>query len=301
MTGPDKKNQNKASPSGLISAMANGEALVSPLERKLAALILSDINFATHASITDIATWANVSPPTVTRFCRRLGCTSFSDFKVKLAQNAYVGLRFLYPETTTSTPAEVAEDIVAKAQNALFEMHRKLDLNRLAKAADLLAKASIIYALGAGGNSSLFAGELQNRLFRLGCRISVSCDYGINLMQAASAESGAVFIGSSISGRNTEMVHCFDILRKRKIPTIALTQDNSPVAEAADLTIPIELPEGQNIFRPTSTRYAFLAVIDIIANLVAYSDKKKSSRLLCAIKETLIEHRDGDDRYPLGD
>ncbi|MGV8949815.1 MAG: RpiR family transcriptional regulator, partial [Cypionkella sp.] len=59
--------------------------------------------------------------------------------------------------------------------------------------------------------------------------------------------------------------------------------------------------EGQNIFRASSTRFACLAVVDIIANLVAYRDKPRSTRILRGIKEQLIKHRDGDDRQLLGD
>jgi len=80
-----------------------------------------------------------------------------------------------------------------------------------------------------------------------------------------------------------------------------LTQNGSPVAAAADVVIAVNLPEGQNIFRASSTRFAFLAVVDIIANLVAYADKARSTRILRGIKEQLIRHRDGDDRQLLGD
>ncbi|MFE3837424.1 MurR/RpiR family transcriptional regulator [Pseudogemmobacter sonorensis] len=287
--------------SGLIAALTDEEGRLSALERRLAQSVLADVNYATNASITEIAARAGVSPPTVTRFCRRLGCASFSDFKVQLAKSAYVGLRYLKPESVTSTAAEVAEDIVTKAQNALFEMHRNLDLAVIERAAALLAGAGMIYAFGAGGNSSMIVNELQNRLFRLGARVSASNDHGMNLMLSAAAEPGTVVFGSSFTGRNAELVRCFQVLRDRGVPTIALTQSGSPVAEAADLVIAVDLPEGQNIFRASSTRYASLAVVDILANLVAYADRVRSARILRGIKEQLIRHRDGDDRQLLGD
>jgi DNA-binding MurR/RpiR family transcriptional regulator len=285
----------------LIAALADDEGKLSALEKKLAASVLADVNFATNASITEIALRAGVSAPTVTRFCRRLGCASFSDFKVQLAKSAYVGLRYLKPESVTSTAAEVAEDIVTKAQNALFEMHRSLDLTAVDEAARLLSGAQMIYAFGSGGNSSMIVNELQNRLFRFGLRISAVNDHGMSLMLAAAAEPGTVVFGSSFTGRNMELVRCFGLLRDRGIPTVALTQSGSPVALAADVVIPVDLPEGQNIFRASSTRFACLAVVDIIANLVAYRDKPRSTRILRGIKEQLIKHRDGDDRQLLGD
>lgn len=285
----------------LVAALMDEQGTLSALEQRLAELVLSDVDFATNASITELAERAGVSPPTVTRFCRRLGCSSFSDFKVQLARNAYVGLRYLRPEAATSTAAEVAEDIVTKAQKALFEMHRALDLAQVERAAQMLAGARMIHAFGSGGNSSMIANELQNRLFRLGCLISASTDHGMNLMLAAAAEPDTVVIGSSFSGRNGEMVRCFDLLRERGIPTIALTQGGSPVAEAANVTIAIGLQEGRNIFRPSSSRIAYLAAVDILANLVAYADRPRATRALRRIKEQLIRHRDGDDRQLLGD
>lgn len=285
----------------LIIALSDAEGKLSALEKRLAASVLADVNFATNASITEIAERAGVSPPTVTRFCRRLGCNSFSDFKVQLARSIYVGLRYLKPESVTSNAVEVAEDIVTKAQNALFEMHRGLDLAAVEAAVRLLSQADMIYAFGSGGNSSMIVNELQNRLFRFGLRISASNDHGMSLMLAAAAQPGTVVFGSSFTGRNLELVRCFGLLRNRGIPTIALTQSGSPVAEAADVVIAVDLPEGKNIFRASSTRFAFLAAVDIVANLVAYADRDRAARILRGIKEQLVMHRDGDDRQLLGD
>lgn len=297
----DDTPQAALSSGDLIAALTDEEGRLSAMEKRLAEYVLADVNRAADASITEIAGGAGVSPPTVTRFCRRLGCASFSDFKVQLARSAYVGLRYLKPEAVTATPAEVAEDIVTKAQNALFQAHRALDLAAVERAVGLISGAQMIHAFGSGGNSSMIANEVQNRLFRLGCRISASNDHGMNLMLAAAAGPGTVVFGSSFTGRNDELVRCFGLLRERGIPTIALTQSNSPVAGAADVVLAVDLPEGQNIFRASSTRYAFLAVVDILANLVAYADRPRSARVLRGIKEQLIRHRDGDDRQLLGD
>ncbi|AWI85608.1 RpiR family transcriptional regulator [Alloyangia pacifica] len=274
---------------------------LSQSEQRIADLVLKDIDFATNASITDLAARAEVSPPTVTRFCRRLGCNSFSDFKVTLAKSSYVGLRYLRPEAKSSTPSEVAEDIVTKAQKALFMMHDALDMSAMERAAETLSRAEMIYAFGSGGNSSMIVNEMQNRLFRLGARITTSTDHGMQMMQASAVTQRDVVFGSSFSGRNAELVRAFGLARDQGATTIALTQSGSPVSEAADVVLSVVLPEGENIFRPTSTRYAMLAVVDILANLVAYTNRTESAATLRRIKESLIRHRDGDDRQLLGD
>ncbi len=285
----------------VIHALSDKEGRLSGLEKKLAAVVLENVDFVVNSSIGELAEKAGVSPPTVTRFCRRIGCQGYSDFKVQLAKITYVGLRYLMPETETSTVEEVAEDIITKAQNALFQLHRQLDLAAMERAAHLLRGADFIQAFGATGNSAMIANELHNRLFRLGCRINASTDHSMNHMLSAAAQPGTVVIGSSITGRDRDLVHCMNLLRARAIPTIAITQSNSPVAQASDLVITIDLDEGKNIFRPTSTRYAYLATIDILANMVAYADRSRSAHVLRQIKEELVRSRDGDDKQVLGD
>jgi DNA-binding MurR/RpiR family transcriptional regulator len=237
----------------------------------------------------------------VTRFCRRLGCDSFSDFKVQLARTTYVGARYLKPEPASRQPVDVAQDVVSKAQNALFLLHRSLDFDAIGQATALLAEAKMIYAFGSGGNSSMIASELQNRLFRLGLRITASADHGMQLMMAAAARRGDVVIGSSFSGRNAELVRSFMAARDQKVITIALTQSDSPVSRAADITVPVDLPEGSNIYHPTATRIAYLALVDILASLVAYHIQPQATATLRRIKQQLVAHRDGDDRQLLGD
>ena len=285
----------------LFHALSDDEGKLTALERKLAQAVLDNVEFAVNASILELAERVGVSAPTVTRFCRRLGCQGFTDFKVQLARMTHVGVRYLRPETLTSTPDEVAQDIIAKAQNALFELRRQLDMDKLAKAARVLHEAQFIQTFGSTGNSAMIAHEMHNRLFRLGCRVNASIDQGMNVLISVALQPGAVVFASSFTGRDLSLVHCLHILKARGIPTIVVTQSNSPVAEAGDLVISIDLPEGKNIFRPTSTRYAYLAAIDIIANLVPYADRGSSSKVLRRVKEELVRYRDGDDRQVLGD
>ena len=66
-----------------------------------------------------------------------------------------------------------------------------LDLAAIEQAAERLAEADMIYAFGSGGNSSMIASELQNRLFRLGLRVTASSDHSMQLMMAAAAQADA--------------------------------------------------------------------------------------------------------------
>ena len=169
------------------------------------------------------------------------------------------------------------------------------------EAAIRIANSGMIYAFGAGGNSSMIASEIQNRLFRLGLRVSTSADHSMQLMMTAAARKEDVIIGSSFSGRNMELVKCFRLAREMGVTTIALTQSDTPVAAAADMVVAVNVPEGNNIFRPTSSRYAYLAAVDVLATLAAYHQRQRSMVTLRHIKQQLVEHRDPDDKQLLGD
>ncbi len=285
----------------ILAKIQEEQGQFSQAERRIAGILQNSFDFAVNASIVELAERAEVSPPTVTRFCRRLGCQSYSDFKVQLAKTSYVGARYLNPAAKSTEPADVAEDIVTKAQNALFLFHRTFDPVLAQTIAEYLAKADMIYAFGSGGNSSMIAAELQNRLFRLGSRISTCSDHSMQMMIAAAARPEDVVIGSSFSGRNGELVRSLGLARDCGATTIALTQANSPVARSAEHVIPVDLPEGDNIFRPTSTRFAYLALVDILASLVAYHNKTQSTVTLRQIKQQLVAYRDEDDKQLLGD
>ena len=55
-------------------------------ERKVADFVLNNLMQVIRMRIVDLAQEANVSEPTVVRFCRAVGCQGFQDFKLALAQ-----------------------------------------------------------------------------------------------------------------------------------------------------------------------------------------------------------------------
>ncbi|MBE8167557.1 MAG: transcriptional regulator HexR, partial [Shewanella sp.] len=67
----------------------------SKSERKVAEVILSEPQTAIHSSIATLAKMADVSEPTVNRFCRRLDTKGFPDFKLHLAQSLANGTPYV--------------------------------------------------------------------------------------------------------------------------------------------------------------------------------------------------------------
>ena len=60
---------------------------LSKSELKVADVVLADPNACIRSSIAALARMADVSEPTVNRFCRSLDCGGFPDFKLRVAQS----------------------------------------------------------------------------------------------------------------------------------------------------------------------------------------------------------------------
>lgn len=78
-----------------LDKITNNLESFSKSERKVAEAILASPQTAIHSSIAALAKMADVSEPTVNRFCRRLDTKGFPDFKLHLAQSLANGTPYV--------------------------------------------------------------------------------------------------------------------------------------------------------------------------------------------------------------
>jgi DNA-binding MurR/RpiR family transcriptional regulator len=285
----------------LVGYLQTEKDTFSRSEKRLAELILSDVEQALGASIVDLAASAAVSPPTVTRFCRRIGCDSFSEFKVRLAQSRFVGQRYLQPAGGPRAVREIAQAVVNHAQSNLYTFFDRIDVEQVERAAVLLSEARYVLAFGSGGGSSMIANEIENRLFRLGLKVTGCIDHQAQLMRAAGAPRGTVIVASSFSGNNLPLARALAIAGEYGVQRVVLARSGSQVAREADILLAMDMPEDSDILRPTSSRYAYLAMVDVLAQTTATRIEADAVASMRRIKHQLIVNRDSDDSQALGD
>lgn len=270
-------------------------------ERALTEIVLADVESVLKMSIVDLAAQAEVSPPTVTRFCRRLGCDSYADFKVRLAQSRFVGQRYFAPASGPSSVREIAQGVVNGIQSTIYEAFDSIDFDAIERAAESLVKSSFVLSFGSGGASSMMANEAEARLFRLGLKVSASTDHQVQMMRAASAPTGTVLIAFSLSGNNLPLAKALAVAGEYGMTRIVASRPGSILAEQADIFLPVHWHENQDILRPTPARYAFLATLDILSQTIAARLGSSAVASMRRIKHQLVVNRDGDDAQPLGD
>jgi len=101
----------------------------SKSERKVAEVIIANPEKAIHSSIATLAKVADVSEPTVNRFCRRLDTKGFPDFKLHLAQGLANGTPYVNRHVDENDgPEEYSAKIFESTMAALDIAKRNLEL-----------------------------------------------------------------------------------------------------------------------------------------------------------------------------
>ncbi|WP_445500401.1 MurR/RpiR family transcriptional regulator [Microvirga sp. G4-2] len=275
----------------------------SKAERRLASMILSDLAYVSKAPIADIASRAGVSEPTVTRFARALGCDGIRDFKYHLAQALAVGGNYLNPVPLQREEREerVLAAVCGSAVTAIERLRSSVDMETIGLIADHISTARSVLSYGSGGNSSIMAMELHNRLFRLGLSVISHSDGQMQRMTASVATPEMVVVAFSISGYSPSVVDSVRISRHYGAKTIAVTAPGSALAREAEILLPFSVPEDSNLYKPNSARYAMMAIVDLIAMTTAEAIGPPVLEGLRRIKHSLAAVNVNDPRLPLGD
>ena len=285
----------------LLSRIVRLSPKMSPAERRVADLVLSDMEFAVHTHTTDIASRAGVSAATVTRFCRSVGCRGLRELKLDLARILAVGDRYLHPRIAVTRTSEAVTEIVSRIHRSLDALVDQVSDETLKRAASVISGAKRVMVFGGGGGSSMVAMETENRLFRLGLSATHCNDAQLQLMMAATLTAEDVLIALSITGRYEPIIQATLVADQYGAHTIAVTAPESPLSRVAADVVPFLVEEPENILSPTPARYVLLALLDILAYEVAAIRGEAAMEPMRRIKYLLVNTRDGDDTKPLGD
>jgi len=281
----------------IISCITDRFVELTATEKRIAQFILDDVQTATTLPIAEMAKLTETSQASITRFARAIGCKDVRELKVKLAQSLAVGQRFILDVPDLEGVQGIYETII----NVLEMNRRALDPDSLNRAVEWLSSARQILAIGMGGGSTICAQEIQFRLFRLGLPVVSQSDGLLVRMMCSAVSPNDVVLALSLGGYTQEVVESAAIARQYGAKVIAITPEATPLAENADLVLPLIVRENDYIFKPSTSRYAMLAMVDVLATELAVVNKAETKNRLRRIKLALDSHRGGADRQPLGD
>lgn len=175
-----------------LENIQNSMDLLSKSERKVAEVILASPQTAIHSSIATLAKMANVSEPTVNRFCRRLETKGFPDFKLHLAQSLangtpYVNRNVEEDDSVAAYTGKIFESTMA----SLDRVKNNLDIAAINRAVDLLTQAKKISFFGLGSSAAV-AHDAMNKFFRFNIPVIYFDDIVMQRMSCMNSSEGDV-------------------------------------------------------------------------------------------------------------
>jgi RpiR family carbohydrate utilization transcriptional regulator len=291
-------------PASLIDRIRQSAGNLGKAEAALAGVIIEDIDAATHMSTNELAGRANVSEPTVTRFARRMGCSGFKDFKLRLARDLAVARMYLAadkvpPARSAREVSEQAHELVAQTLAMAFAQR---DPVAIEAAVDAIEAARRLFCFGVGGSSANIAQEAENRFFRLDVPASASADPYRQRMTATISDSRDVFLMFSMTGKPDSLIDSAEIARSAGARVISATHPDSPLAKRSDIVLPLTMPEDSRFFyMPTRGRYGQLYILDCLASTLGARRSEQAGAKLWRIKRMLLSLHGDTPGQPIGD
>ena len=257
--------RNRSGANTLMERVQHLHPELSPAEQRVAQLVIEHPRKMLSEPIAEIAKLADVSQPTVIRFCRSLGFSGLADFKLKFAGSltGTIPVRHSQVRMTDSTH-DLSAKVIDNTVSAILRFRDQLDVNSIDRAIDILRKAKRVefYAMG---NSRVVALDGQHKFFRF--RIPTS-SYGDSHLFALAAEllgPGDVVVAISTTGQLPELLDAVDVARAAGADVIAITSSKSALARKASVCLAVDHSEDSTTFLSMISRILQLLLIDIMA------------------------------------
>lgn len=257
--------RNRSGANTLMERVQHLQSELSPAEQRVAQLVIEHPRKVLSEPIAEIAKLADVSQPTVIRFCRSLGFTGLADFKLKFAGSltGTIPVRHSQVRMTDSTH-DLSAKVIDNTVSAILKFRDQLDVNSIDRAIELLRRAKRVefYAMG---NSRVVALDGQHKFFRF--RIPAA-SYGDAHLFALAAEllgPGDVVVAISTTGHLPELLEAVDVARAVGADVIAITSSKSALARKASVCLAVDHSEDSSTFLSMISRILQLLLIDIMA------------------------------------
>lgn len=240
-------------------------------EKRIADYILECPAGVLELSAQALAQRADTAASAVVRFCKSLGFTGFSQFKMQLAvelshKSPASYLAGIEPE---DDDAQVFRKIMSTNIQALQDTVSRMDTETFGAVAQLLSEAGSIHIYGIGTSAGL-VGELQHRLMILGLQAWGYTDAVAMRLSTMNLKPGDVAVGISHSGRTMAVVDALELSRKNGAATVCLTSfPASPLAKCSDRVLTVYCDETKYPIEASAARIAQTAVVDALVAAIS--------------------------------
>jgi len=226
-------------------------ASFNELETSIYNYICQNSEKVPYMRIRELADETHVSTATILRFCRKLDCEGFSEFKTKL-----------------KIELGKTEKVQIKSSNhsvlEFFERTLKGEIEqRISEAADMIGKAETVIFIG-NGNSGIMA-EYGSRYFSILDKTSI---YIKDPFQPyySNHRDNKVTIALSVSGENIYTIMHVNQIKQEGSKIISITNDKlSTLAKISDINIPYYVTKETFKTSDITTQVPVVYILEAIA------------------------------------
>lgn len=206
-------------------SLVKDRGVLTKAENKICDYIEEYMNNSIYMTVTEIANGCGVGEATVTRFCRKLGFSSFLEFKMTMAQelqNSSVNKDLFDKEIGKSGVETLAKNIYEANLKLLENCFNNLNYEMIDKISDEIIVANKVYFAGIG-ISGILAQNLYYKFMRLGINCNCYNDsHTIVKMSTIMKENDILFLISN-SGNTSSINTAVELAKKNKTKIISIT------------------------------------------------------------------------------
>lgn len=228
-------------------------------ERMIADYILLKSDQIQNINISVLASCIGVSNGTITRFCKKIGCSTFANLKIQLSSVA--SPKKTYKEN------DPLKQIYNFYKQVIDRTNKMMNRDALEQITDAIRNARVVYIYGLG-SSGLTADEFMLRLIRMGFQGQSISDSHLMLINSSIVSKKDLVMAFSVSGETIEVVNSVAIARKNGCRTLCITSfADSSLAQNADYCFVIPnsgLIDKERFF---NNQFPFMYVIDLLSTI----------------------------------
>lgn len=256
-------------------------------ERQIADVILQNPRAVLECSISELSQLAGVkSEASVVKFYRKIGLTSFQQFKVLLAQElSKAPLEIVYEDISEGDDSKTITQKIFKATvRAILDTLDTIDIKSLEKATELFLNAKRLLFFGFAASAAV-AFDAFHKFTRLGKHCLFSNDEHIMATILATATNQDLVVAISHTGETKSIVALAKKAIEMSTPVVAITGNpKSSLARISSVVLVTNTKETKIRTDAMTSRIVQLVILDTIYTLLATKDPSaienlKKSRL----------------------
>lgn len=256
---------------------------LSAVELHIYNYIMSNTRFVSNMTIHELAKNTNTSTASILRFCRKYGCSGFSEFKVKLKQEIQLDAFKFQPKLGNSLH-DFQKFFLKTATSE--EFNKSID-----KAAQLIANKDLIIFVGLGSSNIMaeYGALYFSYLFNLSFRVEDITEYPIELFNQNLIHCSCMIV-LSISGDTKEIV---DYVKNNYIQGMNLVvisaNENSVLSSLANISITYPFPISGNTLSNTTSQIPCCFIIELLAQKIQAIRYNNVNEKETAIDDEILE------------